>query len=115
MKKPETKFKERVQKDLDKLHNCWFVKIQQVSIRGIPDFLICVNGNFIALELKKDEDTVRNKLQEWTLQAIALAGGMSFVAYPENWEETLLTIENMAGDPDDINLQVFGWTFNKRC
>lgn len=95
MKKDETKFKERVQRDLNKLNNVWFVKIQQVSIRGIPDFLMCVNGGFIALELKRSEDAERHKLQEWTLQSISHAGGMSFISWPDNWEETFAVIQSL--------------------
>lgn len=100
LKKAETKFKERVQADLGKLRNCWFVKIQQVSIRGIPDFLLCINGTFIAIELKRSEDATRNALQDWTLQCIAHAGGLGFVVFPENWEETYALFEDMDEEGD---------------
>lgn len=103
MKKPETKFKEKVRKDLETLENTWFVKIQQVSIRGIPDFLLCVNGGFVAIELKKDADSMRNKLQEWTLTSISHAGGMSFVAHPDNWTETFDVIKNMDYQSEDYD------------
>jgi len=95
LKKAETKFKEKVQKDLKTLNNCWFVKIQQASIRGIPDILMCLCGTFVAIELKRAEDAPRNKLQEWTLHAISHANGMSFICTPENWEETFMIFEHM--------------------
>lgn len=97
-KKPETKFKEKVARALKDLPNTWFVKIQQVAIRGIPDFLICINGQFIGIELKKDKEAARNPLQEWTLEAICNAGGFSYLVYPENWENTLASLEDFAGD-----------------
>jgi len=103
-KKPETKFKERVQKDLSKLPFCWNVKIQQVALRGIPDFLICLGGKFIAIELKKDEREEPNELQKWTLQSIAHAGGISFIAHPGNWYETYDTLKHLADIDQEINL-----------
>jgi hypothetical protein len=93
----ETKFKLRVQKDLDKLPNTYFVKIQQVSIRGIPDFFCCIDGKFIALELKCDEKAKRHKLQEWTLQSISHAGGMSYICYPDNWDDTYAVLAHLSG------------------
>jgi len=98
LKKPETNFKEKVQKDLEKVPNTWFVKIQQVSIRGIPDFLICCNGNFVAIELKKDEHVIRNPLQEWTLECIAHAGGMGIIVDPGCWKDALDMLHDMAGE-----------------
>ncbi len=98
MKKPETKFKERVAKDLKLLPNCWFVKTRETSIRGIPDYLICLNEKFIAIELKATKKGYRNPLQEWTLEAISAAGGLSFLAYPENWKNTLDVLKELAGE-----------------
>lgn len=103
MKKDETKFKERVQKDLKELNNTWYLKTHEVSIRGIPDFLLCVCGTFIAIELKRSEDAPRNKLQEWTLLSIGHAGGMSFIAYPDNWEETFAVIKDVSESMHDNN------------
>lgn len=83
--KPETYFKEKVLRDLARVPKVWAVKIQQVAIRGTPDILICCGGYFIALELKKDESSKTDKLQDYTLDKIADAGGHTFVAHPENW------------------------------
>lgn len=105
MKKPETKFKERVQADLKKLKNCWALKIQQVAIRGIPDFLICLCGRFVAIELKKSSKEEPNTLQKWTLEMIAAKGGMCFVANPENWTatfEVLKELDNQFNDMEQI-------------
>lgn len=84
--KPETRFKLRVHKDLKTLRNKWIHKTQEVSKIGIPDFLLCINGNFVAIELKKDDTEKPSKLQEYNLSQIALASGTSFVACPENWD-----------------------------
>jgi hypothetical protein len=106
-KKPETKFKERVQKDLDSLRFCAHFKIQQVTLRGIPDFLICLNSRFIAIELKKDEREKPNKLQEWTLHKISHAGGITFVVHPGNWYETFDTLKHLSESGDEISINTF--------
>lgn len=87
-KKPETRFKEKVLKDLRALPKCWAEKIQQVGKRGTPDILVCLNGSFIALELKKDAKECADSLQRHKLKAIELAGGTSVVACPETWRDT---------------------------
>ena len=86
-KKPETKFKEKIKPLLDALPNTWFVKIQQVAIRGIPDYVMCVNGNFVALELKPSEDIEPDELQKYNLQKIKHANGLAMVVFPENWDK----------------------------
>jgi hypothetical protein len=92
--KPETLFKNRVRKDLEALKKTWFVKINQVALRGIPDFLLCVNGFFVALELKKDVASSPDELQLYNLKQIKKkARGISFVAHPENWPEVLAKIK----------------------
>lgn len=100
MRQAESKFKDKVRKDLETLDNCWFLKTHEVSIRGIPDFLLCVNGNFVALELKRDEDAPRNKLQDWTLKSIGHAGGMSFLTFPDNWDNTFAVIQELDSEYD---------------
>mgnify|MGYP006391053515 CR=1 FL=1 len=50
--KPETKFQNRVLKDLKKLDNLWVLKTQEKTRKGVPDLLICANGKFVAIELK---------------------------------------------------------------
>ena len=106
-KKPETVFKERVKKDLETLPYCWFVKIQQVALRGIPDYLVCLGGKFIAIELKKDAKEEPNELQKWTLNAIAHAGGISFVVHPGNWYETFDTLKHLAEPDQEISIDTF--------
>ena len=86
-KKPETILKEKVLEELREIKNSYWVKIQQVSIKGIPDILGTINGRFIALELKKDEKEKANKLQEYVLHEIDKAGGIALVIHPTNFDE----------------------------
>jgi hypothetical protein len=92
-KQPETKFKEKVMEDLKTLPKIWFTKIQQVSIRGIPDILLCRRGKFVALELKVDSD--ESELQSYNLAKIKQAGGKSFTATPKNWEEIFQELKEL--------------------
>ena len=97
-KKPETLFKERIRPKLKKIPHSWWEKIQQVGIRGTPDFLGCVCGVFVALELKKDEKSKIDPLQVHKLKLIANAGGVAFVVSPENWEEVYAELLALAGE-----------------
>ena len=95
-KKPETVFKERVARDLKKIPGIWFEKIQQVAIRGTPDYLICLAGKFIALELKASEKDLPDPLQRHKLMEILRAGGVALVAWPGNWKATYEGIRKLA-------------------
>lgn len=85
--KAETKFKVKIRPKLDALPNCWLVKTQQLAQHGIPDFLLCIRGKFIALELKKDAKEEPKPLQIHNIEEIMRAKGLALVVYPENWDE----------------------------
>jgi hypothetical protein len=97
MKKPETKLKEKVKKDLKTLEGVWSVKTQQVSLRGTPDLLLCVRGFFFAIELKKDAKVKVDPLQSHKLKQIIACGGAAAVVTPTNWPEVFEAIKKMCG------------------
>lgn len=82
--KPETKFKIKFAKRLKEIPKLWFSKIQQVCIIGTPDFLICFQGIFIAVELKATEADKLRPMQEYTIGEINEAEGLCFVIHPGN-------------------------------
>lgn len=88
-KKPETKFKEKVMRDIEAHYqlNVWQEKIQQVAIRGTPDLLICIHGFFVALELKSSRKEKPDELQAYKLHNISDAGGIAMTTSPETWPE----------------------------
>lgn len=88
-KKPETLLKQRVLADLRALPNTYAVKIQQVAIRGIPDILACINGLFVALELKRSDTEELALLQVHELHKIKAAGGCGYVVTPSVWPALL--------------------------
>jgi penicillin-binding protein-related factor A (putative recombinase) len=85
----ETAFKIKIMKKLRSLEGIWFVKTQQVAIRGTPDILGCFRGRFFAIELKRDLTSKISELQRYNLKMIKKAGGLGFVWCPENYEEYL--------------------------
>lgn len=90
MKQPETLFKEKVVRKLKAIPNIWWVKVQQVGLRGTPDLLICVNGFFVAWELKVPPNKVKpGTLQHLALTMIEKAGGYSAEVTPQNLDAHL--------------------------
>lgn len=83
--KSESKFKERVLKDLKTLDGAWFFKTQERGRRGIPDIIACLNGSFVALELKTDTGKL-DRLQEHTIGKIRQAKGFAISTTPSEWE-----------------------------
>ena len=81
-KKEETLFKEKIAPQLKKLGK--FTKIQQVVICGTPDFIGCINGVYIELELKTLTGEA-SKLQQLSLAKTLKNGGIAFQVSPANW------------------------------
>lgn len=96
-KQGETKFKERIAPKLKALPRSWWLKTQMLATLGIPDYIGCVGGLFVALELKRDEkemkkalacnpDGSRKRLQAHVIDQITEAGGIGMFVCPETWE-----------------------------
>jgi hypothetical protein len=96
----ETKFKIEIRPLIDALPKCITFKIQQVGLRGVPDFLCCLNGWFVALELKRSRRAKVQDLQLYYLTRITNAGGFGILVYPENWEQVYKFLL-MIGTTDD--------------
>lgn len=73
-------------KQLRTLDRCTIFSIQQRSINGDPDLLICLNSMFVALELKDEEGEV-SPLQEKRLNDVSHSKGVALVARPSNWDK----------------------------
>lgn len=54
------------------------------STSGTPDILACVNGYFIAIEVK-GPDGKPSELQLAKIRQIREAGGFAYVVYPSGW------------------------------
>lgn len=94
--KPETRFQTRVIKKLKLLPNTFWFKHMAVSIRGLPDIMGCVNGTFVAIELKSSAKLKASPLQQYTLANIQGAQGLSFVVHPDNFDEVFEQLKKLS-------------------
>lgn len=72
-----------------KFPSVWVYKTTDRWVSGIPDLLLCQNGQLIAIELKRKGEKPK-KIQEHTLQDIAAAGGTVAVCYSAKEVEQVL-------------------------
>lgn len=62
--------------------NYWFFKVHGSIFQpsGIPDILACINGKFVAIEVKRSEGGIISPLQKAQIQKIKENGGIAGVA-----------------------------------
>jgi pantoate kinase len=83
---PEAKVKAKIKKTL-KDNNVYFAMPIGTGYgsSGVPDFLCCVNGNFLAIEAKAGKGTT-TALQDKNIREIKESGGMAVVIAEEQLE-----------------------------
>lgn len=67
----------------------WYVKYwagSRFTTEGIPDLICCVNGYFVAIEVKAQNGRP-SKLQLHAIHDIRKSYGFAFVVYPSGWEQ----------------------------
>ena len=77
---------QQIQKAIIKLleteYSAYVVKVERASKAGVPDLLVCLEGKFIAIEVKRPETKLHvSALQQYNLDKAEDAGGFSLVAY----------------------------------
>ncbi len=94
----EKAYENKIKKYL-KSKNCYCVKYFgcMYSTSGTPDLLCCINGYFVAIEVKAD-DGVPSDLQEQKIKDIRKAGGFAYVAYPSGWDKLKDIIDGLLED-----------------
>ncbi len=90
----EALVKKKLMVKLRKIPNSYWYSHQAGSIRGISDIIGCINGTFVALEVKRslleyNKKSPRSALQEKFLADIRKSGGYGSFIYPENEAEIL--------------------------
>ncbi|MCX7880848.1 MAG: VRR-NUC domain-containing protein [Ignavibacteria bacterium] len=65
----------------------YVAKINLATRSGVPDLLCCINGTFVAIEVKTKGHL--SELQSWNFRKIQQAGGFAMVAH------SLQDVENM--------------------
>ena len=91
--KSEKAFQNYVLKRLRELPFSFWYKANDRTTAGIPDLIGCYKGHYIAIELKVGSKV--SKIQEWTIEKIARAGGVSFVMTPETFEKDFLLLKRL--------------------
>lgn len=86
-KTPEGKVKAMVKKLLDNTPHCWyFLPVQNgMGQSGIPDFICCVRGKFLAIETKSKHTSRKlTALQARQIELINTASGTAVVINEDN-------------------------------
>ncbi|MDC3412557.1 VRR-NUC domain-containing protein [Terrihalobacillus insolitus] len=78
---PEKRIENKIKQYLDNI-GAWHIKTHgsMFSKAGTPDIIACVNGWFVAIEVKRPDGGVVSELQKYHIDAIRKAGGVAFVA-----------------------------------
>lgn len=76
-----------------------------MGLRGIPDFLLCINSTFVAIELKVSADL--EELQKWNISEIQKSGGVAMVVTPENFDTAYAFLHAIAVEGLDKAKQKF--------
>lgn len=81
-------FENEIKKYLLRLPNTWFYKNWSgpYSKSGIPDIIACVNGHFVAIEVKGPSGHA-SELQKRNIKLIKDSKGYACVVYPKDFEK----------------------------
>jgi len=92
---PEAKVKAKI-KAILKAHGAYYAMPIGTGLgnSGVPDFLCCVNGKFLAIEAKAGKGKT-TALQEKNLREIEKAGGLTLVITEENIDVLEMMLEAM--------------------
>lgn len=93
---PETKIKVKIKNYLKK-KGIFHVSIAAgpYSTAGISDMLVCVDGRFVAVEIKKDSKARVTELQKKFIDNVIKAGGIGFVTWSVEHLDKQLRKENL--------------------
>ena len=74
----------------------YFIKTHgdRFSKVGTPDILACVNGKFVAVEVKGEKGKP-SELQIYHIEQIQKAGGYGIVLYPKDFKKKKKDVENL--------------------
>lgn len=94
----EKQFENKIKNYL-KSKKCYCVKYFgcMYSTSGTPDLLCCINGYFVAIEVKAQNGIVSD-LQEEKIKSIRKAGGFAYAAYPSGWDKLKNIIDGILED-----------------
>jgi Holliday junction resolvase len=83
----EKNFENKIKKYIES-EGGWQVKFfaNAMTRTGIPDLLCCINGYFLAIEVKA-ENGHPSEIQQYVIGKIRDAGGVAVIVYPSAFDE----------------------------
>ena len=96
MNKPEKNFQDKAIRYL-KDHKIYYINQygNGWSAKGAPDLVVCLNGRFVAFELKVDKNHMQSD-QVIHKMRIERSGGLHYTPY--TLEEFIKTVEELSND-----------------
>ena len=84
----EKQYENKIKKFLASLPHCYFFKVWGGGFQkaGIPDIIACINGRFVAIEVKAAAGKP-SPLQTHNIQLINDAKGFGVITYPDDFEQ----------------------------
>ena len=94
----EKQFETKIKKFLSD-NDSFYVKFfaNSMTKKGIPDVLACVNGYFVAIEVKAQNGRP-SELQLYQCRKIWDAGGFAFILYPSGFDRFKAFVEDLKID-----------------
>ncbi len=90
-------FKAIVRDDLREIENSWFLLFDAFNF---PEFLVCLNGNFVALKVKT---IAAEETAEKIVNDIREANGLVFEITRYNWPSVLQTLHSLSDKTNSFN------------
>lgn len=102
----EKNFENKVKEYLSDM-GAWHVKFfaNRMTKIGVPDILACVNGYFVAVEVKASNGRPSD-LQIYNIQKIREAGGFAVILYPSGFEQFKRFIEDLKSEKFNREMEV---------
>lgn len=97
----EKNFENKIKKFIEE-QGGWQVKYfaNRMTKVGIPDLLCCINGYFVAIEVKA-QNGHPSDLQIYHCNKIRDSGGFAYIVYPSGWDDFKKIIEGFRYDEYD--------------
>ena len=92
---PEKRVENPIKKFLDRHNAYWFKTLGGSVPAGTADIIACVNGYFIAIEVKKPSGGKVSALQEFHINKVKQSGGIASVANSVEVVENTLKTEGV--------------------
>lgn len=83
-----------------------FLPNSYCKVVGKTQIHCCLNGVFVALEIKKSGSARMTDNQRKDLENIILAKGTAFVVFPNNWKETLDFLKQIACEKSNFESNI---------